>query len=79
MKTEYPQEFYIKIDNNENLLGRITLNSIRSKFHIEIDIVFNESKKIFKHIGQEFEIEDSQEAVDLGVMKLSRYLAQFQG
>ncbi len=74
MKEEFPQDFYIDISNNDSLLGRVSVNKIRTKFVFEVDIVFRESKKIFKHICQGFDHEDKSEAVDQGVMKLSHYL-----
>jgi hypothetical protein len=75
MKEEFPQEYYVDISNNDSLLGRVSVNKIKSHFSCEVDIVFKESRKIFKHIGQGFDYEDKTEAIDQGVMKLSSFLS----
>lgn len=78
MNKEYPQEFYINLENNENLQGRISVNLISQKFCYEVDIVFRESKKIFKHVGREYDFEDEKDAVDHGVMYLSKFLSKLR-
>jgi len=75
MKEEFPQDYYVDISNNDSLLGRVSVNKIKSNFSCEVDIVFKESRKIFKHIGQGFDYEDKTEAIDQGVMKLSSFLS----
>ncbi len=74
MNEYYPQEFYIELTGNDNLLGRITVIKQQSSFSIEIDIVLKESRKIYKHIGSHFKLEDRQEAIDFGMMKLGQFL-----
>lgn len=74
MKEEFPQDYYVDISNNDSLLGRVSVNKIKSNFVCEVDIVFRESKKIFKHVGQGFDYEDKTDAIDQGVMKLSAFL-----
>ncbi|EQC43843.1 hypothetical protein [Bacteriovorax sp. Seq25_V] len=74
MNEYYPQEFYIELTSNDNLLGRITVLKQAKSFSIEIDIVLKESRKIFKHVGSHFNLSDHQESIDFGMMKLSQFL-----
>lgn len=74
MKEEFPQDYFVEISNNDNLLGRVSVNKIRNSFMVEVDIVFKESKKIFKHVAQGYDYEDKNDAVDQGVTKLSKFL-----
>lgn len=71
---EYPKEFYVTLQNNDNLIGQIEVNKTTKGYNAEVSIVFKETKKIFKHVDQVFGAEDETEACDLGIMKLSRYL-----
>lgn len=71
----YPHEYYLELTGEANMLGRITLLKYKEVFSVEVDIVFRESKKIFIHVGVFFNLDDHQEAIDFGVMKLSSYLA----
>ncbi|RLA61974.1 MAG: hypothetical protein DRQ88_00695 [Epsilonproteobacteria bacterium] len=70
---EYPQDYFVKIENEEHHLGRITINRA-SHFNVEIDIVQKESKKIFQHVDMLFNIEDKTEAIDSGVQVLAKFL-----
>jgi hypothetical protein len=70
---EYPQDYFVKIENEEHHIGRITLNKVKS-FNVEIDIVQKESKKIFQHVDILFDIEDKTEAIDSGVQVLAKFL-----
>jgi len=70
---EYPQDYFVKIENEEHHLGRITLNKAKH-FNVEIDIVQKESKKIFRHVDILFNIEDKTEAIDSGVQVLAKFL-----
>lgn len=71
---DYPKEFYVTLQNNDNLLGQIEVNRTNKGFNAEIAIVYKETKKIFKHVDQVFGAEDETEACDIGMMKLSRFL-----
>lgn len=70
---EYPQDYFVKIENEEHHIGRITVNKAK-RFNVEIDIVQKESKKIFHHVDMLFDIEDKTEAIDTGVQVLSKFL-----
>jgi hypothetical protein len=48
---EFPAEFFIKIEGQEFLLGRLSVNKMNQSFWVEIDIVQKESKKIWAHVG----------------------------
>lgn len=71
---ELPKEFFLRLENNPHLLGRVTLNLINDCYAVEVDIVFKEGRKIFTNIGQFFEYEDPLDAVEFGVQKLRDYL-----
>jgi len=75
---DYPKHFHMELENNENLLGRITVFMDREKFNVEVDIVFVEGRKIFKHVKQGYGYEDEQDAVDQGVTILSKYLSSLK-
>ena len=70
----FPKEFFIRIDNNENFLGRLILNKARDNYNLEIDIVSNESKKIYQHVDILYNQMDAEEAIELGVQKLAEFL-----
>ena len=70
---EYPQDYFVKIENEEHHIGRITVNKAKN-FNIEIDIVQKDSKKIFKHVDMLFDIDDKTEAIDSGVQVLAKFL-----
>ena len=70
---EYPQDYFVKIENEEHHIGRITVNKAKY-FNIEIDIVQKDSKKIFKHVDMLFDIDDKTEAIDSGVQVLAKFL-----
>ena len=68
---DYPKEFYVTLQNNDNLLGQIEGNRTNKGFNAEIAIVYKETKKIFKHVDQVFGAEDETEACDIGMMKVT--------
>ena len=72
--TELPKDFFLDIENNEFLLGRITINQYKSSFTSEIDIVTKESMKIYKHVDSLFDLEDPKEALDQSVFRLQNFL-----
>jgi len=71
---EFPAEFFVKLEGNEFLLGRLSVNKMNSSYWVEIDIVQKESKKIFAHVGNVYNISELDEAVDRSVQTLSDYL-----
>jgi len=76
---EEPQEFFLKIENYDHLLGRILIHSSQEsgfglEFNAEIDIVQKESKKIWVHVGYLFKLSSQEEAIELSVQKISNFL-----
>ena len=71
---EFPQDFFIEIENNDHLLGRITVNQFKTRFNTEISIIMRESKKIYSHVDSLYDLEDPKEAIDQSVLRLSEYL-----
>jgi hypothetical protein len=72
--TEFPAEYFIKLEGNEFLLGRLSINKMNHSFWVEIDIVQKESKKIWAHVGDLHGINELDEAVDRSVQVLSDFL-----
>ena len=71
---EFPAEFFIKLEGQEFLLGRLSVNKMNQSYWVEIDIVQKESKKIWAHVGNLYGINELDEAVDRSVQTLSDYL-----
>lgn len=71
---EFPAEFFVKLEGNEFLLGRLSINKMNASFWVEIDIVQKESKKIYAHVGNVYGISELDEAVDRSVQTLSDFL-----
>ena len=71
--TEFPAEYFIKLEGQDFLLGRLSINKMSGSFWVEIDIVTKESKKIFAHVGNIYNISDLDEAITTSVQKLSNY------
>lgn len=71
--TEFPAEFFIKIEGQEFLLGRLSINKMNTSFWVEIDIVQKESKKIWVHVTDLYGISELDEAIDRSVQSLSDY------
>lgn len=74
--SEFPAEFFIELSGHEFLLGRLSINKMNSSYWVEIDIVQKESKKIFLHVGNLYNISELDEAVDRSVQTLSDFLAK---
>lgn len=73
---EFPKDFFVPISGEEHKLGRLCLNRTSKGFHIEVDIVFSETKKILKHIdilyfGLDFE---KDEVIQRGIQRLATFL-----
>lgn len=77
-RIEYPQDFFVNIESELNRLGRITLNLHGETFTVEIDIVQKDSRKIWHHVDTIYKIDDRDNALQLGVQRLSQFL-QGQG
>ncbi|MFA6237476.1 MAG: hypothetical protein WC635_09140 [Bacteriovorax sp.] len=72
--TEFPAEFFIKLEGQDFLLGRLSINKMNQSYWVEIDIVQKESKKIWAHVGNLYGIHELDEAVDRSVQTLSDYV-----
>ena len=70
---EFPAEFFIKLEGQDFLLGRLSINKMNTSYWVEIDIVQKESKKIFAHVGNLYNTADLDEAVTRSVQMLSNY------
>jgi len=73
---EFPAEFFVKLEGQEFLLGRLSVNKMNQSFWVEIDIVQKESKKIWAHVGNIYGIKELDEVVDMSVQSLSDYLSK---
>lgn len=73
-KIEYPQDFFVNIESEQNRLGRITINLHSDAFTVEIDIVQKDSRKIWHHIDTLYKVDNRDDALQLGVQRLSQFL-----
>ncbi len=73
---EFPSEFFVELNGQEYLLGRLSINKMNGSFWVEIDIVTKESKKIFAHVGDLYNVADLDEAITQSVQKLSQYVTK---
>lgn len=73
-RIEYPQDFFVNIESELNRLGRITLNLHGETFTVEIDIVQKDSRKIWHHVDTLYKLDDRDNALQLGVQRLSQFL-----
>lgn len=75
----FPQEHYIELKGlSPNIVGRITINEHFGKYNAEIDLVLQESGKIYQHVTMLFGLEDPRESLDLAVHHLKKYLDKFR-
>lgn len=72
--SEFPAEFFIKLEGQDFLLGRFAINKMNQSFWVEIDIVQKESKKIWAHVGNLYGISELDEAIDRSVQTLADYV-----
>ncbi len=72
--TEFPAEYFIKLDGQDFLLGRLSINKMNNSYWVEIDIVTKDSKKIFAHVDNLYNTVDLDEAVNRSVEILAQYV-----
>ena len=72
--TEFPAEYFIKLDGQEFLLGRLSINKMNNSYWVEIDIVTKDSKKIYAHVDNLYNTVDLDEAVNRSVEILAKYV-----
>jgi hypothetical protein len=71
---EFPAEYFIKLDGQDFLLGRLSVNKLNHAFWVEIDIVQKESKKIWAHVADLHGITELDEAIDKSVQTLADFV-----
>lgn len=71
---EFPAEYFIKLDGQDFLLGRLSVNKLNNAFWVEVDIVQKESKKIWAHVGDLHGIVDLDEALHKSVQTLADFV-----
>ena len=72
---DFPKEHLIELKGlSPFLIGRIVVSERGNLYDAEIDIIQNESGKIFNHIGILYGEMDAQEAFNLGVHQLKQFL-----
>ncbi len=75
LESIYPQEHLIELSGlSPYLVGRIVIMEMDSVYNVEIDIIQNESGKIYNHVRSIFNEPDPREALDLSVQYLKDYL-----
>lgn len=72
--SEFPAEFFIQLEGQDYLLGRLMINKMKSSYWVEIDIVQKESKKIWAHVDDLYDINELDEAIDRSVQRLSDFV-----
>lgn len=72
---DYPKEYFIELGGlSPYLVGRVSVFKLTSSYNVEIDIIQNESGKIFNHVKSLYNQSSEREAVDLSVHHLKQYL-----
>jgi hypothetical protein len=71
---EFPLELFIELKGNPDLEGRLTITKTNRGFHVGVDLIFSESKKIFRSLGFVTGIEELEEARDRGFQELTMAL-----
>ncbi len=71
--SEYPKEHYIELENNPYLMGRIAINQVKNEFIAEVDIIHQESHKIYHHVDILYSGYTAEEALISGVQRLRRF------
>jgi hypothetical protein len=71
---EFPKEIFLKLEGQEFLEGRLTINQLKSSFWVEVDLVQIESRKIWVHVGDLHNVSSEDEATYRSVQMLSDFL-----
>jgi hypothetical protein len=74
----FPLEKYIDLENNPYLLGRVTIHHVKEDFHCEVDIIYKESHKIFRHVEILYNQQSAEEALITGVQRLRVFLERVE-
>lgn len=79
MQKTFPQEHYIELKGlSPYIVGRVTINQEVNCYHAEVDLVLQESGKIYQHVTMLYDQEDARETLDLAVHYLKKYLDKFR-
>lgn len=75
MKNYWSNEYFVPINENPHVLGRIVLiEKNDSTLVSEIDLIFKESGKIYAPVGRIDNLENKDDALSLSRQKLSLFL-----
>ena len=64
---DFPLEKFYSIEDNEDMLLRLTIGQSKDQFWVESDIVTSESKKIVLHLGLQQNLDSIFEATQFGL------------
>lgn len=71
---EFPAEYFLELIGQDFLLGRLTIHKMNTVFWVEVDIVTKESKKIYGHVGNLYNVSDLDEAITRSVQILANHV-----
>jgi len=71
LKSEYPKELLVPIEDNPFQQVRVTIYQSFGKFHADIDLILLESGKILSSLGNIFNQESEQELLSMALKRLS--------
>lgn len=69
------KEIFIPFENDPFRMGRLSLFNTHQGFEVQIDIVFEETRKIFAHIGI-IKHSDETEAIEMAMIELREKVAK---
>ena len=75
---DYPKDFFVRLEGENFLDGRITVNWSKQGFSVEVALVQKESRKIHKHIDTMYYFLEEREAIDRGVQRLARFINELK-
>ena len=75
---DYPKDFFVRLEGENFLDGRITVNWSKQGFSVEVSLVQKESRKIHKHIDTMYYFLEEREAIDRGVQRLARFINELK-
>ncbi len=75
---EYPKDYFVRLDGENFLDGRITINWAKQGFSVEVALVQKESRKIHKHIDTMYYFTEEREAIDRGVQRFACFINELK-
>ena len=73
-QSPFPKEYFLKLDGQAFLEARLTINEMQNSFWVEVDIVQLESRKIWAHVGDLYNVSDEDEAIHKAVQLTADYI-----